>query len=105
MPPASARFVTARSSSTMQPAGVLPRTEIAFDGANWLVVWAEDGGTGAEIHGALVSSGSGSPTTPQPPVGTIVNGSDFKIASTTGTVEEDPLVAFNGIDYVVAWHS
>ena len=81
------------------------RTEIAFDGASWLVVWAEDGGTGAEIHGALVASGSGSTATLQPPVGTIINGSDFKIASTTGTVEEDPLVAFNGLDYVVAWHS
>jgi PKD repeat protein len=81
------------------------RTEAAFDGANWLVVWAEDGGTGAEIHGALVSSGTGSLTSPQPGGGTIIGGSDFKIASTTGTIEEDPLVAFNGVDYVVAWHS
>ncbi len=81
------------------------RTEAAFDGANWLVIWAADGGTatGSAIHGAIVASGSGV-TTP-PAAGSILGNTEFLIADTTGTVEEDPLVTFNGTDFVVVWHS
>ena len=83
------------------------RVETAFDGANWLVVWAEDDAGGSAIHGAIVSSGVVSSafgaTAPAP--GTILNNSDFAIAPTTGTVEEDPLCCFDGTDFFVAWTS
>ena len=72
----------------------LQRIETAFDGASWLVVWSDDRPTGPGIRGSIVSS-----------VGDVLGGNDFLIASTPGTVTEDPLVVFNGIDFVVAWHS
>ena len=93
----------ALSGSSGAPRGYrFQRVEIAFDGTNWLVVWTQDEQAGAEIHGALVSAGtSGSNLF----AGTLIGNTDFLIATTTGTVEEDPLVAFNGSDFVVAWTS
>ncbi|HEY3322648.1 MAG TPA: PKD domain-containing protein [Planctomycetota bacterium] len=68
------------------------RCEAAFDGTNWLVVWSDDGTWGGGIRAGIVT-----------PTGTLLGGTDFAIFATQGLVEEDPLVAFNGIDYVVAW--
>ncbi|MCY3019669.1 MAG: PKD domain-containing protein [Planctomycetota bacterium] len=68
------------------------RCEAAFDGANWLVVWSDDGSWGGGIRGSIITS-----------TGTVLGGTDFAIATTAGLVEEDPLVAFNGVDYFVAW--
>jgi PKD repeat protein len=81
------------------------RIESAFDGISWLVVWAQDTATGSSIHGAIISSGASATATTNtiPPVGTVLGGTDFNIAGTTGTVQEDPLVTFNGTDYLVAW--
>ena len=86
----------------------LQRVEAAFDGANWLVVWSEDDSGGAAIHGAIVASGMGTTTvfggsTPAP--GTILGSTDFEIAKTTATIEELPICAYNGTDFIVAWMS
>ena len=70
------------------------RIEAAFDGSNWLLVWSDDRAVGPGIRGCIISS-----------LGAILDGNDFLIASTPGTVSEDPLVAFNGLDFVVAWQS
>ena len=99
---ASLPFVLSDSSGAPRPYR-FQRVEVAFDGtANWLVVWTQDEQTGAQIQGALVASGAGSSNVI---AGTIIGGGNFAIAATTGTVEEDPLVAFNGSDFVVAWSS
>jgi hypothetical protein len=68
------------------------RTYSATDGSNWLVVWSDDRAPGNGIRGTLISS-----------TGTILGGTDFLISSTRALIEEDPLVAFNGVDFVVAW--
>lgn len=68
------------------------RLQVASDGSNWLVVWSDDRANGPGIRGCILST-----------QGAILGGNDFLIASTPGTVVEDPLVAFNGLDYVVAW--
>jgi hypothetical protein len=68
------------------------RIQAAFDGSNWLVVWADDREVGPGIRGSIIT-----------PLGEVVGGNDFLIASTAGTVTEDPLVAFNGVDFVVSW--
>ena len=74
------------------------RQETAFDGTNWLVVWSEDEVTGAAIHGAIIASGNGTQ-----PAGSILGGTDFLIAPSTGTVEEEPLATYDGSDFQVAW--
>ena len=81
------------------------RIESAFDGISWLVVWAQDTSAGSAIHGAIISSGASATTTTAtiPPVGTVLGGTEFLISPTTGSVQEDPLVTFNGTDYLVAW--
>jgi hypothetical protein len=68
------------------------RVSIASDGTNWLVVWADDRQAGAGIRGSIVM-----------PNGSVLDGDDFLIGPTTGTVIEDPLVCYNGVEYVVAW--
>jgi len=69
------------------------RIAAAFDGSNWLVVWADDREPGGGIRGALISS-----------IGQVLGGNDFLIASTSGLVSELPLATHNGSDFVVAWH-
>jgi len=68
------------------------RLQVAFDGSNWLVVWEDDRQVGAGILGSIVSSN-----------GSLLSGTDFLIAPTTGLVLGLPLVAYNGIDFVVSW--
>ena len=100
---ASPSFALSDSSGAPRPY-LLQRTEIAFDGANWLVVWSQDEAAGAQINGIIIASGAGTATTGAP-VGTIIGGTNFIIATTTGTVEEDPLATYNGFDFVVAWET
>jgi len=75
------------------PRNYLPqRISVAFDGSNWLVVWADDREPGGGIRGSLISS-----------IGQVLGGTDFLIASTSGLVSEKPLATYNGSDFVVAW--
>ncbi len=68
------------------------RIECAFDGANWLVVWADVQSASPGVRGAIVGAS-----------GTLLGGTDFLISATSGTVSEDPLAAYNGSNFVVAW--
>jgi PKD repeat protein len=69
------------------------RIEVAYDGtANWLVVYSDYRQVGPGIRGAIISN-----------TGTLLGGSDFLIASTSGLTQEFPLCEFNGSDFVVAW--
>jgi len=68
------------------------RTYSTSNGTNWLVVWTDDRSPGNGIRGSLIDS-----------TGVVLGGTDFMIAHTQGLIEEDPLVAFNGIDFIVAW--
>ena len=69
------------------------RIEVAYDGtANWLVVFSDYRTVGPGIRGAIISN-----------TGTLLGGSDFLIASTSGLSQEFPLCEFNGSDFVVAW--
>ena len=68
------------------------RISAAFDGTNWLIVWSDDRQVGPGVRGALVTS-----------AGSLVSGNDFLIAATPGLIFEDPIVAFNGSDFMVAW--
>ena len=70
----------------------LQRIECAFDGSNWLVAWSDDRTSGAGIRGAIIGNS-----------GTLLGGTDFLISGTTGNVFEDPLVGYNGTNFVVAW--
>ncbi|HEY3324630.1 MAG TPA: PKD domain-containing protein [Planctomycetota bacterium] len=83
------------SSATGVPLDIrFQRQQAAFDGSNWLVVWSDDRAVGPGIRASIIST-----------TGEILGGTDFLIAATSGTVTEDPLVTFNGIDYVVSWQS
>ena len=68
------------------------RIECAFDGANWLVVWSDSQTAGPGVRGAIVGAS-----------GTLLGGTDFLISATSGNVSEDPLAAYNGTNFVVAW--
>jgi hypothetical protein len=68
---------------------------VAFDGTNYLVVWADDRGSGySDICGALVTpagNGLGDPA-------------GFVISTNTPTsCQLSPAVAFDGTNYLVAW--
>jgi hypothetical protein len=67
----------------------------AWDGTNYLVVWSDlrDGLLGWDVYGMRVS-----------PSGAPVDARAFAIAKTT-TDEQSPAVAWNGHEYLVAWHS
>lgn len=92
-------FQLSQASAAPRPY-VNQRIEAAFDGTNWLVVWSQDETGGSTIHGIIIASGAGAQ-----PAGSILGGTDFLIGNSTGTVEEEPLVAFDGIDFLVAWMS
>lgn len=70
------------------------RISVASDGTNWLVVWSDDRAVGAGVRGAIVQSN-----------GSLLGGDDFLIAATTGMVFEDPIVVYNGFEFVVSWTS
>jgi hypothetical protein len=66
---------------------------VAHNGANFLVVWQDlRSGTGhADIYGARVSG-----------AGTVLNTSGILISNAVNA-QELPAVAYNGVDFVVAW--
>ena len=72
--------------------GRVQRSTVAFDGNNFLVVWADNRVAGAGIRGARVT-----------PAGAVVGGQDFLIATISRTNDLAPLVVFTGADYMVAW--
>lgn len=63
----------------------------AFDGANYLIVWTDDRGGDMDVYGQLVSAS-----------GSLV-GSEIAI-STASYNQKDPVVAFDGTNYLVAWN-
>jgi hypothetical protein len=90
----SAPFAISAAVGKPQPM-IRGRAQIAFDGSsNWLVVWSDDRSVGPGVHGAIVATN-----------GTILGGSDFLIATTPGTIPEQPIVEFDGNNFVVAWMS
>jgi hypothetical protein len=76
---------TADSSSNARPA-------VAFDGANYLVVWNKFVSGNARIHAARVS-----------PAGVVLD--NFAVTSGPSGLDFDPAVAFGGGNYLVAWTS
>jgi hypothetical protein len=69
------------------------RVQAAHNGTDWLVVWSDYRSPGGGLRGAIIN-----------PLGALLGGRDFLIAKTSGKVAELPLVAFNGVDFVVGWH-
>jgi hypothetical protein len=66
---------------------------VAFDGTNYLVVWEDDrnGSFEADIHAARVS-----------PTGQTLDPTCIPVCTEEGW-QEHPAVAFDGVNYVVAW--
>ncbi len=64
----------------------------AFDGENFLVVWQDcRHGADADIHGARVS-----------PLGVLLDSTGIAISTAEGT-QDCPTVAFDGMNFPVAW--
>ena len=87
----SSSFPISDAAGAPLEAGV-QRSTVAHDGANFLVVWADNRAVGAGLRGALVT-----------PQGTVVGGADFLIAPISRTDNLAPLCVFTGSDYLVAW--
>ncbi|MDQ3365088.1 MAG: hypothetical protein M3680_06645 [Myxococcota bacterium] len=65
---------------------------VAFDGTNYLVVWTDfRGGNNADIWGARVSQ-----------AGAVLDPAAIQIATLAG-IQQNPTVAFDGTQFVVAW--
>lgn len=64
--------------------------DCAFDGANYLLVWAEYRSGSAEIYGTRIT-----------PQGEILD--PLGIPITTGIIADQPAVAFDGENYMVVW--
>ncbi len=75
------------------PVGALTQqAAIAFDGTNYLVVWADNrNGADSDIWGTRVSA-----------TGAVLDTPSIKIAATAG-VQTNPTVAYNGSSFLVAW--
>jgi hypothetical protein len=66
---------------------------IAFDGTNCLVVWSDSrSGTGYDIYCARVSAG-----------GSVLDPAGIAVSTAAGD-QREPVVAFDGTNYLVAWH-
>ncbi len=80
----------------LDPAGIPISTAkgrhaaLAFDGRNYLVVWAARSGQRSDVFAARVS-----------PAGTVLDSSPILISTAAGYVQ--PTVAFAGANYLVAW--
>ena len=90
-----------RSGSVLDPTGIAVATSandqtmpaVAFDGTNFLVVWADgqSGDLGSDIFGARVT-----------PSGSLLDGTGIPIATRPGS-QSHPAVAFDGTNYLVVW--
>ena len=88
------------AGAVLDPAGIAissadwEQTEpaVAFDGTNYLVTWMDRrSGTNTDIYGARVSQ-----------AGAVLDPAGIAI-STTASFEQQPAVAFDGINQLVAW--
>ncbi|MEO0216645.1 MAG: FlgD immunoglobulin-like domain containing protein, partial [candidate division WOR-3 bacterium] len=66
-------------------------SSVAFDGVNYLVVWADDRGGYFDIYGARVATD-----------GTVLDPSGIPI-STAYYTQNFPSIAFDGVNYLVVW--
>ncbi len=76
----------------MPQGGPTQRPRVAFDGANFLVVWHDLRPNGTGVRGARVTQ-----------QGTVVGGADFLIAPAVNTQAVNPQTLFTGVDLFVAW--
>jgi hypothetical protein len=67
------------------------RIQAVYDGTNWLVVWSDSDATYGGVYGNIVDSNG------------TVQGNAFQIAAAKGTANKNPLVAYDGTDWLVAW--
>ncbi len=67
------------------------RPSIAFDGANYLVVWADDRTGYSNVWGARVG-----------PAGAPIDATPFAV-SPVAAAQTEPSVAFDGTNFVIAW--
>ena len=65
---------------------------VAFDGANFLVVWEDHRSGSPDIYGARVTSG-----------GTVLDPDGIVISATAGW-QLSPAIGFDGANFLVAWH-
>jgi hypothetical protein len=65
---------------------------VAFDGTNYLVVWADSVNGTSDIYGARVTTG-----------GVVVDTSGFAISAVPTSDQRSPCVAFGGSNYLVGW--
>src|SRR5512144_1080434 len=74
------------------PSGSQTGYAVAWDGTNYLVVWADvRGTTGSDVRAARVS-----------PAGTVVDAAPIVVSAATGD-QVLPSVAFDGTNYLVVW--
>ena len=71
--------------------GPVQRPRVAFDGTNFLVLWADNRSGGVGVRGALVSQQGA------------VLGADFLIAPTQNTSGVAPQILMTSSNYIVAW--
>lgn len=71
--------------------GPVQRSRVAFDGTNFLTVWADSRTGSGSVRAALITQ-----------QGAVV-GSDFLVAKTSRNSAINPQVVFSGSDYFVAW--
>src|SRR5207253_1451782 len=65
---------------------------VAFDGANYLVVWVDNRSGSSIIYGARVS-----------PAGSVLDPAGIPISVGISANSDEPGVAFDGRNYLVAW--
>ncbi|MCX6841757.1 MAG: hypothetical protein NTX53_05700 [candidate division WOR-3 bacterium] len=90
-----------QSGSVLDPAGILISSNtptssqsypaVAFDGANYLVVWHDNRNGNYDIYGARVST-----------AGVVQDPSGIAISTATN-IQQYPAVAFDGTNYLVVW--
>lgn len=89
-----------QSGNVLDPAGIAIATvfdyqgypSVAFDGTNYFVVWEDYRSDNWDIYGARVS-----------PNGVVLDPSGIEIATATAVYEEQPSVAFDGVNYLVVY--
>jgi phosphoribosylformylglycinamidine (FGAM) synthase PurS component len=89
-----------RQGSVLDPSGLVISQAVdnqtfpalGFDGANFLVVWADErGGRDLDIYGTRVT-----------PQWSVIDSTGIAISTTTG-FQESPATAFDGVNFLVVW--